>query len=84
MNLGSRFMVLGSKLFPEKIYQHREDNAQDDGCGQGEVEGEILLAYKDVPGQTPQPGDLWRDHQDKTDGKEHGAQNEKEFGEMAH
>jgi hypothetical protein len=71
-------------LFSEKIYQHREDNTQDDGCSQGEVEGEVLPADKDVPGQTTQPGDLRRNEKKQTDSEKYSAEDEEEFGEGVH
>jgi len=71
-------------LFPEHIYQHRQDDTENYGRGQWEIEGEVLLADKDIPGEAPKPGDIRRHEKKQTDGKEYGAHNEKKFGKITH
>jgi len=72
----SGFWIRERCSFPEKIDEHRDDDAQENGSSQGKVKGKVLPPDEDVPGQTAQPGDPGRYHQEKADGKEHGTEDD--------
>lgn len=52
-------------LFPEYPEQQRQDDADNDAGGDGEVEGEILFSNNDVSGESPDPGNLLANQQKK-------------------
>jgi ubiquitin len=44
--------------FPsEKIENYTQDDAQEDTCCKGKIEGKILPLYNDIPGELAQKGD---------------------------
>ena len=67
-------------LFPEKVDQNCKKDAEDDRCGKGEIEGEVLLSDKDVTGEFTDPWNFGRneeqcpqDYQDETEKDEESS-----------
>lgn len=79
-----RLSPLDAELSFKQVYQHRQDDTKDDGCRQGEVEGEVLLFYKDVAGQAAQPWDFRRNEQEQADGGDDEPEYDEKFTERGH
>ena len=50
------------ELFPEQSKEQCDEKADEDGGGEGEIEGNFLLFNDDISGEPPDPGDFIADH----------------------
>jgi hypothetical protein len=51
------------ELFPEQSKEYCDKKADEDGGGEGKVEGELLLFNEDVSGELSDPWDFIAGHQ---------------------
>ena len=51
------------ELFPEQSKEYCDENADEDGGGEGKIEGKPLLFNNDISWKLPEPWDFITSHQ---------------------
>lgn len=65
------------KLFPEQSKEYCDEKADEDACGEGKVESELLLFNQDISGKPSGPGDFIAGHQKQAHQNNKDAQKDK-------
>ena len=67
----------------EEPKDQTENNADEDGGGEGEVEGEFVFFDDEVTGESADPGDLLSEDQENSDDNDQNTDQDKKFSESS-
>jgi hypothetical protein len=71
-------------LFSKKVKKEGQEERNQDAGGKGEIEGEILTLYGDIPRKPPEPGNFIGENQEHAQSNHQAAENNQYFTDSAH